>query len=155
MGGGGVDGAIHRAGGPEILAACRRLRAERFPDGLPTGQAAATTAGELPACWVIHTVGPNLHAGEDDPATEHVTRELVRDATRSYARYWLEAKRPVDKQTAVDTTVALLWGGLSHFPRQTASVDAQPVVEPSVADAQPDATGAGSEASGPNVNGTA
>lgn len=57
-GGGGVDGAIHRAGGPEILAACRRLRAERFPDGLPTGQAAATTAGELPACWVIHTVGP-------------------------------------------------------------------------------------------------
>ena len=58
MGGGGVDGAIHRKGGPEILEECRRIRAERFPDGLPTGQAVATTAGRLPARWVIHTVGP-------------------------------------------------------------------------------------------------
>ena len=57
-GGGGVDGAIHRAGGPEILAACREVRAQRYPDGLPTGQAVATTAGKLPARWVIHTVGP-------------------------------------------------------------------------------------------------
>lgn len=63
-GGGGVDGAIHRAGGPEILAACRRLRAERFPDGLPTGQAVATT-GDLPARWVIHTVGPVYGAVEE------------------------------------------------------------------------------------------
>ena len=52
LGGGGVDGAIHRRGGPEILAACRELRATRYPDGLPTGQAAATTAGRLPARWV-------------------------------------------------------------------------------------------------------
>lgn len=58
LGGGGVDGAIHHAGGPEILAECRALRAERLPDGLPTGQAVATTAGNLPARWVIHTVGP-------------------------------------------------------------------------------------------------
>jgi O-acetyl-ADP-ribose deacetylase (regulator of RNase III) len=58
LGGGGVDGAIHRAGGPEILAECRRLRATSLPDGLPTGQAVATTAGNLPARWVIHTVGP-------------------------------------------------------------------------------------------------
>ena len=58
LGGGGVDGAIHRRGGPEILAACRQLRATRYPDGLPTGQAVATTAGRLPARWVIHTVGP-------------------------------------------------------------------------------------------------
>ncbi len=58
LGGGGVDGAIHRRGGPEILAACRDLRATRYADGLPTGQAAATTAGRLPARWVIHTVGP-------------------------------------------------------------------------------------------------
>ena len=58
LGGGGVDGAIHRAGGPAILAACRELRATRFPQGLPTGDAVATTAGELPARWVIHTVGP-------------------------------------------------------------------------------------------------
>lgn len=58
MGGGGVDGAIHRRGGPEILDECRRLRSERFPDGLPTGEAVPTTAGRLDARWVIHTVGP-------------------------------------------------------------------------------------------------
>jgi O-acetyl-ADP-ribose deacetylase (regulator of RNase III) len=67
LGGGGVDGAIHRAGGPEVLAACRELRAGPLPDGLPTGQAVATTAGRMPARWVIHTVGP-VYASEDDPA---------------------------------------------------------------------------------------
>ena len=61
-GGGGVDGAIHRAGGPEILEDCRR----RFPDGLGTGQAGWTTGGQLPARWVIHVVGPNYSAGERD-----------------------------------------------------------------------------------------
>ncbi len=65
MGGGGVDGAIHRKGGPEILAECKRIRAEQYPDGLPTGQAVATTAGRLPARWVIHTVGP-VYAKSDD-----------------------------------------------------------------------------------------
>jgi O-acetyl-ADP-ribose deacetylase len=68
LGGGGVDGAIHRRGGPAILAACRELRASRYPDGLPTGQAVATTAGELPARWVIHTVGPVYAAAEDRSA---------------------------------------------------------------------------------------
>jgi O-acetyl-ADP-ribose deacetylase (regulator of RNase III) len=58
LGGGGVDGAIHRAGGPAILEECRRLRATTLVDGLPTGAAVATTAGNLPARWVIHTVGP-------------------------------------------------------------------------------------------------
>lgn len=65
LGGGGVDGAIHRAGGPEILEACRRLRAHTLPDGLPAGQAVATTAGRLPAQWVIHTVGPIWSPTED------------------------------------------------------------------------------------------
>lgn len=65
LGGGGVDGAIHRRGGPEILAECRRLRATRFPDGLPTGDAVATTAGQLPARWVIHTVGPTYAKTKD------------------------------------------------------------------------------------------
>jgi O-acetyl-ADP-ribose deacetylase (regulator of RNase III) len=65
LGGGGVDGAIHRAGGPEILAECRALRAERYPDGLPTGEAVATTGGRLPARWVIHTVGPVWSSRED------------------------------------------------------------------------------------------
>ncbi|OBK27466.1 RNase III inhibitor [Mycobacterium asiaticum] len=61
-GGGGVDGAIHRVGGPAILREC----IERFPHGLATGDAGWTTAGELPARWVIHTVGPNYKAGQRD-----------------------------------------------------------------------------------------
>ncbi|MEU6410964.1 O-acetyl-ADP-ribose deacetylase [Microbispora sp. NPDC046933] len=65
MGGGGVDGAIHRRGGPEILEECRALRASRYGRGLPTGQAVATTAGRLPARWVIHTVGPVYSRSED------------------------------------------------------------------------------------------
>lgn len=65
LGGGGVDGAIHRRGGPAILAECRELRASRYGKGLPTGQAVATTAGNLPARWVIHTVGPVWSAGQD------------------------------------------------------------------------------------------
>ncbi|MGK5443675.1 O-acetyl-ADP-ribose deacetylase [Micromonospora sp. URMC 105] len=68
LGGGGVDGAIHRRGGPAILAECRALRASRYGRGLPTGQAVATTAGELPARWVVHTVGPVFSAGEDRSA---------------------------------------------------------------------------------------
>ena len=67
LGGGGVDGAIHRAAGPELLAACRALRATTLPDGLPVGDAVATPGFALPARWVIHTVGPNRHAGETDP----------------------------------------------------------------------------------------
>jgi len=65
LGGGGVDGAIHAAGGPEILAECRQLRATRYPDGLPRGEAVATTAGRLPARWVIHTAGPVYSTAED------------------------------------------------------------------------------------------
>jgi O-acetyl-ADP-ribose deacetylase (regulator of RNase III) len=63
MGGGGVDGAIHRAGGPAILAECRALRQGNYPDGLPAGEAVETTAGSLPARYVIHTVGPVWHGG--------------------------------------------------------------------------------------------
>ncbi|MFC9632788.1 O-acetyl-ADP-ribose deacetylase [Streptomyces mirabilis] len=65
LGGGGVDGAIHRRGGPAILADCRRLRASQYGKGLPTGQAVATTAGDLDARWVIHTVGPVFSREED------------------------------------------------------------------------------------------
>jgi O-acetyl-ADP-ribose deacetylase (regulator of RNase III) len=65
LGGGGVDGAIHGRGGPQILAECRVLRETRFPDGLPTGQAVATSGGRLPARWVIHTVGPVYRAERD------------------------------------------------------------------------------------------
>ncbi|GAA4971390.1 O-acetyl-ADP-ribose deacetylase [Streptomyces hyderabadensis] len=65
LGGGGVDGAIHRRGGPAILAECRRLRAGHLGKGLPTGRAVATTAGDLDARWVIHTVGP-VHSSTED-----------------------------------------------------------------------------------------
>jgi O-acetyl-ADP-ribose deacetylase (regulator of RNase III) len=66
LGGGGVDGAIHRVGGPEILAECRKIRRELYPDGLPTGEAVLTTAGKLPARSVIHTVGPIYSGSEHD-----------------------------------------------------------------------------------------
>jgi O-acetyl-ADP-ribose deacetylase len=69
LGGGGVDGAIHRAGGPSILAECREIRRTSFPDGLSTGRAVATGGGDLPARWVIHTVGP-VFAASADPAGE-------------------------------------------------------------------------------------
>ena len=69
LGGGGVDGAIHRKGGPAILDECRAIRASRYPDGLPAGEAVATTAGNLDAGWVIHTVGPVYDPGRDLSAT--------------------------------------------------------------------------------------
>lgn len=82
-GGGGVDGAIHRAGGPEILADCIR----RFPDGLAVGQAGWTVAGSLPAQWVIHVVGPNWNAGQRDPGLlESCYREALRVADELGAR---------------------------------------------------------------------
>jgi len=78
MGGGGVDGAIHRAGGAEILEACRRLRRERYPEGLPTGQAVATTAGKLPARYVIHTVGPIWGRCGDETACDRLLADAYR-----------------------------------------------------------------------------
>ncbi len=79
LGGGGVDGAIHRAGGPEILAECRAVK-ERLPDGrLPRGHAVATTAGRLPARWVVHTAGPIWSASED---RSEVLRSCYRESLR-------------------------------------------------------------------------
>jgi O-acetyl-ADP-ribose deacetylase (regulator of RNase III) len=77
LGGGGVDGAIHRAGGPDILIECRRIRQTRYPSGLPTGQAVSTTGGQLPARRVIHTVGPVWHGGGAGEA------ELLADCYRN------------------------------------------------------------------------
>ncbi|MGX1541646.1 O-acetyl-ADP-ribose deacetylase [Streptomyces adustus] len=87
LGGGGVDGAIHRRGGPAILEDCRRLRASQYGKGLPTGQAVATTAGELDARWVIHTVGPVWSSGEDRSALlASCYRESLRVADELGAR---------------------------------------------------------------------
>ena len=90
LGGGGVDGAIHQAAGPRLLEQCRELRHTAYPGGLPVGEAVATAAGDLPARWVIHTVGPNRHAGQTDPALlascfEASLREAVRVGARSVA----------------------------------------------------------------------
>lgn len=70
LGGGGVDGAIHRRGGPAILEECREIRRTRYPDGLPTGEAVSTTAGLLPARHVIHAVGPVWQGGGHGEAAQ-------------------------------------------------------------------------------------
>jgi O-acetyl-ADP-ribose deacetylase len=75
MGGGGVDGAIHRRGGDAILAACKELRRTTLPDGLPIGDAVATTAGDLAARWVIHTVGPVYGGTARDAELLHACHE--------------------------------------------------------------------------------
>lgn len=69
LGGGGVDGAIHAAAGPTLLAECRKIRNNSYPDGLPSGLAVATGAGDLPARWVIHTPGPNKNMGQTSTRT--------------------------------------------------------------------------------------
>ena len=124
LGGGGVDGAIHRRGGPEILAECKRIRADHHPRGLPTGQAVATTAGRLPARWVIHTVGPVWSKRDDRSALlESCYRESLRVADElgavsvafpavSAGVYgWPmddAARIAVETVRAADTTVALV-----------------------------------------------
>ncbi|OBF38955.1 RNase III inhibitor [Mycolicibacterium peregrinum] len=101
-GGGGVDGAIHRAGGPAVLQHC----IERFPDGLATGDAGWTIAGELSARWVIHTVGPNYRAGQRD-------RSLL---TSCYRRVMEVA----DELGAVSVAFPLISSGIYGWPRPDA-----------------------------------
>ena len=102
LGGGGVDGAIHSAGGPEILAACRALRSSRYPGGLPTGQSVATTAGLLPARWLIHTVGP-VYSPEEDRS------ELLRSAYRT-------ALTVADEVGARSVSFPLISAGVYRWP---------------------------------------
>jgi len=101
-GGGGVDGAIHRAGGPAVLEDCRR----RFPDGLATGDAGWTTAGEMAARWVIHVVGPNRNAGQTD-------RALL---TSCYAR----ALEVADELGARSVAFPLVSAGIYGWPKDDA-----------------------------------
>jgi len=101
-GGGGVDGAIHGAGGPEVLEDCKR----RFPDGLATGDAGWTTAGAMPARWVIHVVGPNYRAGETD-------RGLL---TSCYAR----ALEVADELGARTVAFPLVSAGIYGWPKDDA-----------------------------------
>ena len=101
-GGGGVDGAIHAAGGPAVLADC----VARFPHGLATGDAGWTTAGSLPARWVIHVVGPNYRAGETD-------RSLL---TSCYSR----ALAVADELGARTVAFPLISAGIFGWPHQDA-----------------------------------
>ena len=101
-GGGGVDGAIHRAGGPAVLEDCKR----RFPDGLATGDAGWTTAGEMPATWVIHVVGPNYAAGQRD-------RSLL---TSCYSR----ALAVADELGATSVAFPLVSAGIYGWPKYDA-----------------------------------
>jgi O-acetyl-ADP-ribose deacetylase len=101
-GGGGVDGAIHRAGGPEVLEDCIR----RFPNGLPTGKAGWTTAGGLPARWIIHAVGPNYNADQRDP-------ELLASCYR-------EALRIADELGARSIAFPAISAGIYGWPLESA-----------------------------------
>jgi O-acetyl-ADP-ribose deacetylase (regulator of RNase III) len=101
-GGGGVDGAIHRAGGPAVLEDCVR----RFPGGLPTGGAGWTTAGDMPARWVIHVVGPNWTRGERD-------RSLL---TSCYAN----ALAVADELGATSVAFPLVSAGVYGWPKEDA-----------------------------------
>jgi O-acetyl-ADP-ribose deacetylase len=134
LGGGGVDGAIHRGGGPAILDACKAIRSSEWPDGLPTGEAVATTAGDLPARWVIHTVGPVYSSTEDRSAllaSCHTASLRVADdlgaATVAFPAistgvygYPLDEAAPVaieavrTSETAVHEVRFVLFGGDAH-----------------------------------------
>jgi O-acetyl-ADP-ribose deacetylase (regulator of RNase III) len=107
LGGGGVDGAIHARGGPAILAACRELRATTLRDGLPAGRAAATTAGRLPARWVIHTVGP-VYSGTED-------RSAV------LASAYRESLRVADEIGAVSVAFPAISAGVYGWPMADAA----------------------------------
>jgi len=114
LGGGGVDGAIHRRGGPAILAACRQLRATELPDGLPTGAAVATTAGNLPARHVIHVVGPVWSRREDRTA-------LLRSC-------YVEALRVADELGARTLAFPAVSAGVYGWPMDDAARVALPTV---------------------------
>ncbi|MFE0788314.1 O-acetyl-ADP-ribose deacetylase [Streptomyces mutabilis] len=107
LGGGGVDGAIHRRGGPEILAECRRLRASHYGKGLPTGKAVATTAGNLDARWVIHTVGP-VHSPTEDRS------DLLASCYR-------ESLRVADELGARSVAFPAVSTGVYHWPMDDAA----------------------------------
>ena len=117
-GGGGVDGAIHRAGGPEVLEQCRA----RFPDGLATGEAGWTTAGDLPARWVIHVVGPNYNHGERD-------RALLTSC-------YLSALQVADELAATTVAFPLVSAGAYGWPLDDAINTAIEVLETADTDVQ-------------------
>ena len=138
LGGGGVDGAIHEAGGPEILAECQKLRKRRYPNGLPTGDAVITSGGMLPASFVIHTVGPiyGQNQGRDaellaasyrnslELASNHLLRSIafpsISTGAFNYPRNEAAAvsSEAISKFTETDSTIDTIH--LVFFSRQDA-----------------------------------
>lgn len=108
MGGGGVDGAIHRAGGPAILDECKEIRSKHYPKGLPTGEAVITTAGDMPAEAVIHTVGPVYSQAGND------ADRLLADAYRNSIRLAAENGYHTMAFPAIST-------GVYGFPKDRAA----------------------------------
>jgi O-acetyl-ADP-ribose deacetylase (regulator of RNase III) len=124
LGGGGVDGAIHGAGGPEILAECRELRASQYPDGLPTGRAVATTAGRLPARWVIHTVGPVYPTGR-----AYGSDAELADRSRLLAACYRESLRLASELGARSVAFPAISAGTFGWPLDDAARIALSTVE--------------------------
>jgi len=116
LGGGGVDGAIHRRGGPAILDDCRKLRASHYGRGLPTGQAVATTAGQLSARWVIHTVGPVY----SDSDAEERAAEL--------RACYLNSLRVADELGADSVAFPLVSAGIYGWPVEDAARQAMTAI---------------------------
>ena len=108
MGGGGVDGAIHRAGGPAILEACEKIRKKQYPNGLPTGEAVATQAGNLPAQYVIHTVGPIYHQCKDQCAS-------------LLASCYTNALKRADELGCKDIAFPAISTGIYGYPKEAAA----------------------------------
>jgi len=115
LGGGGVDGAIHRAAGPNLLATCKKIREEELPDGLDTGQAVATGAFRLPAKYVIHAVGPVYD--DCDPQDTHRLRGLLRDC-------YTNSLKVADELGARSIAFPLISSGVYGWPTQDAIVQA-------------------------------
>jgi len=124
LGGGGVDGAIHRVGGPTILEECREIRRTRFPDGLPTGEAVTTKAGNLPSLYVIHTVGPiyGRHQGEEP--------KLLADCYRH------SLMQAVEHNLASIAFPAISTGAFGYPPAEAAAVSSAAIEEFLLADHQ-------------------
>lgn len=111
MGGGGVDGAIHRKGGKAVLDACRALRASQYGRGLPVGQAVATPAGRLPARWVIHTVGPVYRPNAPDLA----------ELTGQLASCYRESLRVAEELGARSVALPAVSTGVFGWPMESAA----------------------------------
>jgi O-acetyl-ADP-ribose deacetylase len=117
LGGGGVDGAIHRAGGEAIIEECREIRKKQFPQGLPTGEAVITTAGNLPAQFVIHTVGPIYGRHDGGEA------ELLAACYKNSLRLAVQNSLPSIAFPAIST------GAFGYPPAEAAAVGSQAIMD--------------------------